>query len=282
MAYSSTTITTIPGRDYVLTGEWTSSGGEWRLVAGTSPGASDLISSAAAVTDQVLLTFQATGTTTYISIVDNGAAKGDWVDIDNISVQELITEATVTGTNVINLPADYYLTPEQQALVKVINVDGEDMTIVSVTATSITLSEEFTGTEIFYVGLPYTMRYEMTNPILKTQSVTGQGLEPVSVGRHQIRYMTVVYDETAFFKIRVTPEIGEQDGTAIEYPYSGRFLSTSNYLGVVPSSDGKFRFPVFAQSDAVKIEIINDSPFPSNIQSVTFEANYTSRSQRFS
>lgn len=282
MAYSSTQIATLPGKDYILSGEWTSSGGEWRLVAGTSPGASDLISSAAAVTDQVLLTFQATGTTTYISIVDNGAAKGDWVDIDNISVQELITEATVTGTNVINLPADYYLTPEEQAVVNVVKTDGEKMTVESTTSTSITLSEQVLNGEVFYVGIPYTMRYEMTKPMLKVTIPGTNTVEAQSIGRHQLRYMTVLYDETAFFKVRVTPEVAEADGEPIEYPYSGRFLSTGGYLGSVPSSDGKFRFPVFAESDAVKIEILNDSPFPSNIQSISFEANYSPRSQRYS
>lgn len=281
MAYSSTQIATLPGKDYTFSGEWTSSGGEWRLVAGTSPGASDLISSSASVADQVLLTFQATTTTTYISIVDNGAAKGDWVDIDNISVQELITEATFTATNVINLPADYYLTPAEQAAVSVVKSDGEQMTVASTTETAITLTEEFFTGDVFYVGIPYTMRYEMTKPMLKVQAPGTNNVEVQAVGRHQLRYMTVVYDDTAFFKVRITPEVAEVDGDPIEYPYSGRFLSTGGYLGAVPSSDGKFRFPVFAESDAVKIEILNDSPFPSNIQSISFEANYSSRSQRY-
>jgi hypothetical protein len=240
-----------------------------------------LISSSASVADQVLLTFQATTTTTYISIVDNGAAKGDWVDIDNISVQELITEATFTATNVINFPADYYLTPAEQAAVSVVKSDGEQMTVASTTETAITLTEEFFTGDVFYVGIPYTMRYEMTKPMLKVQAPGTNNVEVQAVGRHQLRYMTVVYDDTAFFKVRITPEVAEVDGDPIEYPYSGRFLSTGGYLGAVPSSDGKFRFPVFAESDAVKIEILNDSPFPSNIQSISFEANYSSRSQRY-
>jgi hypothetical protein len=34
---------------------------------------------------------------------------------------------------------------------------------------------------------------------------------------------------------------------------------------------------VFAQTDKVKVELINDSPLPSNFQSATFEINYTTR-----
>ena len=91
--------------------------------------------------------------------------------------------------------------------------------------------------------------------------------------------MNVSYDETATFVIRVTPKIGGAYGTSIEYPFTGRFLSAGGYLGSVPSESGDFRFPVFAESDSVKIEVLNSSPLPSNIQSFEFEACYTSRSQ---
>jgi hypothetical protein len=121
------------------------------------------------------------------------------------------------------------------------------------------------------------MRYELTEPVLKKAKDQG-GVEMVATGRHQLRYMTVVYDNTAYFTVRVTPEIGGSYGTAVDYPFSGRFLSAGGFLGSVPSESGDFRFPVFAQSDAIKIEILNDSPLPSNIQSIEFEANYVSRS----
>lgn len=178
---------------------------------------------------------------------------------------------------------DYSFTTAQQAAVQVVSEDGEIMSIAS-TATeggnpTITLEEEFGAADKFYVGLPYTMLYEVTKPTLKQARQSG-GVETVATGRHQLRYMTVVYDDTAFFKVKVTQLIADKDGDTIEYPFSGRFLSTGGYLGVVPSASGTFRFPVFAQSDEIKIEIENDSPLPSNIQSIAFEAQYTSRSTR--
>ena len=97
----------------------------------------------------------------------------------------------------------------------------------------------------------------------------------IAVGRHQLRYMTIIFSETAFFNVKVTPDIGD----TIEYPFTGRYLSAGGFLGSVPSESGDFRFPVFAESDSVSIIIENDSPLPSNIQSIEFEANYTSRSQ---
>ena len=124
------------------------------------------------------------------------------------------------------------------------------------------------------------MRCELTKPILKDTS--GGGARAIVSGRHQVRYMTVVFDETASFTVQVTPIVGGDDGTTSTYPFSGRFLNAGAFLGSVPAETGDFRFPVFAQSDAVKIEILNPTPLPSNIQSVEFESYYTNRaSQRF-
>jgi hypothetical protein len=149
----------------------------------------------------------------------------------------------------------------------------------SFTTPTITLEEEFSATDEFYVGIPYVMKYEATKPTLKQARQAG-GVETVVTGRHQLRYMSVTYEDTAFFKVKVTQLIADKEGETIEYPFSGRFLSTGGYLGSVPSASGTFRFPVFAQSDEVKIEIENGSPLPSNIQSIAFEAQYTSRSTR--
>ena len=86
--------------------------------------------------------------------------------------------------------------------------------------------------------------------------------------------MTLEYDETASFTLRVTPQIGGADGTAIDYPFSGRFLAATATLDSIPSETGSFRIPIFLKSQNAKIEIINSSALPSNIQSAEFEAQY--------
>ena len=161
---------------------------------------------------------------------------------------------------------------------QVVSSDGEIMTIKTTGTNTIELYEEFTASESFYVGIPYTMRYQLSEPVLKRPKPEG-GYEMIAAGRHQLRYMTVVYDNTAHFTIKVTPEVGGVEGTPIEYPFSGRFLNAGAYLGNTPAATGDFRFPVFSQSDSIKIEILNDSPLPSNIQSIEFEALYSVRSQ---
>tara|TARA_B100000700_G_C15046748_1_gene858316 strand:- start:855 stop:3344 length:2490 start_codon:yes stop_codon:yes gene_type:complete len=190
----------------------------------------------------------------------------------------------ITGDGAESPAAGYTITLPYDIVdgdtVQVCDSTGEVRTIASQTANTITLEEEFSATEVFYVGTSYTMRYELTPPVLKRPK-PGGGTEMIAVGRHQLRYMTVVFDDTAFFKVRFSTKAGGGQYTdPVEYPFSGRYLSSGGFLGAVPSETGDFRFPMFSESDTVKIEILNDSPLPSNIQSLEFEAFYTSRSQR--
>lgn len=187
------------------------------------------------------------------------------------------TSATDPGFT-LTLPTDYLIAEGDD--MQVVDDSGELMTIESYTAgtNTITLKEELSPNTNYYVGVPYTMRYEISKPVLKRPK-QGGGIEVVAVGRHQLRYMTVVYDDTSTFKVRVTPEIGNSDGEAVEYEFSGRFLSAGGFLGSRPTDTGDFRFPVFAESNSVKIEIINDTPLPSNLQAITFEASYSARSR---
>jgi hypothetical protein len=127
-----------------------------------------------------------------------------------------------------------------------------------------------------FFGLPYTMTYEFSKPLLKRGTQDGK-IDVVSTGRHQLRYMTLEYDDTASFTLRVTPQVGGADGTPIDYPFSGRFLAATATLDNIPSETGSFRIPIFLKSQNAKIEIINSSALPSNIQSAEFEAQYTTR-----
>ena len=188
-----------------------------------------------------------------------------------------VVKAGLTPGKTLTLPVDYLIAAGDD--MQVVDDDGEIMTIDSYTegTNTITLKEDMDSYKDYYVGIPYTMRYEISKPVLK-RPIAGGGYEIVAVGRHQIRYMTVVFDDTACFTVRVTPEVGSSDGTPVEYEFGGRFLSAGGVLGIRPTETGDFRFPVFAESDSVKIEVLNDTPLPSNLQAITFEGSYSSRS----
>ena len=155
---------------------------------------------------------------------------------------------------------------------------GFKLTVTARGDGTITASGDFSTTPV-YIGEPYTMRYEFTKPVIKDKDRFGNQRPMPSMpgSRHQIRYVTVMFDETSFFSIRVTPTNGEP----IEYPFSGRFYSSdSSTTDVLPSSQGSFRVPVFSQSSSAKVELLNSSGLPSNFQSAFFEGDLTSRSQK--
>ena len=201
---------------------------------------------------------------TYVTTLDRR-----FLIADRTSATETTTTYTITGTEV-----DASLT------YNAVTESGEVLTINSVTpaggnTTIVVNSAVAAGVSVFF-GLPYTMTYEFSKPLLKRGTQDGK-IDVISTGRHQLRYMTVEFDETASFTLRVTPQIGGSDGTAIDYPFSGRFLAATATLDSIPSETGAFRIPVFLKSQNAKIEIINSSALPSNIQSAEFEAQFTTR-----
>jgi len=157
------------------------------------------------------------------------------------------------------------------ASAQVVRNDGLILKVTDQAAGSISVEGDFNASTV-YIGEPYTMTYEFSEPVMQSES--GGRRVPVVNGRQQIRYMTVIFDDTSFFSIKVTPEFGD----TFTYPYSGKFIADgSATLGTLTVQDETFRVPVFAQTDKVKVELINDSPLPSNFQSATFEINYTTR-----
>jgi hypothetical protein len=129
------------------------------------------------------------------------------------------------------------------------------------------------------VGLPYSMIYEISRPVLR--SASGKGQSVVGDGRLQIKNGIVLYDNSRFFQVLVTPKYRDT------YNYTYLYNFVPNYLGVGPTNldymhmeDGAFKFPVFCKSDEVKISVLNETPYPCSLLSLEWEALYSARSKR--
>jgi len=212
--------------------------------------------------------------------MQTGAVDGSSTYTTTLDRRTTITSGTYNASdNRTTYDLNDHYTPSANA--QAVTAEGLVLTITDRSAGQMKVSGNYTGSSDapVYVGEPYTMTYEFSKPILKAPNRFGQQTPRVSMAgyRHQIRYMTVVFDQTSFFKIRVTPEYGE----ATEYPFSGRYYSDgSSITDTLPNVDGDFRVPIFAQSDRVKIELVNDGALPSAFQAALFEADVTSRSRR--
>lgn len=130
----------------------------------------------------------------------------------------------------------------------------------------------------FWVGEQYKMLYEFSAPRIREASGTTGGRGAVATGRQQIKYGTIVYDESGHFKVHVTPQ-GRDTQT---HEFSATLLNSSGSLiGNVVLGSGNYRFPIHSKNNQVSIQIENSSPQPSNFVSIEWEADYTSRTSRY-
>ncbi|CAB4140921.1 hypothetical protein UFOVP401_21 [uncultured Caudovirales phage] len=125
-----------------------------------------------------------------------------------------------------------------------------------------------------WIGVPYTMTFQFSTQYLK--GAAGRGQAALVSGRYQLRYLTLQYADTAYF--RVTAEIKTED--TYVYPFTGEIIGTG-VIGVTNISSGAVRIPVFSKNDNLILKIINDSHMPSKFLSGEMEAYYNDRAQRY-
>ena len=123
---------------------------------------------------------------------------------------------------------------------------------------------------------PLPVRLARMKPTLRTTD--GQGSLVVNPGRFQVRRGLLTFNDTLSFKVKVTPLYRDPH----LYTYENRNVNVGNIIIDQPTAprDGSFSFPVLSKNDQVSIEILNDSPYPSNFLGVDWEALSTVRSQR--
>lgn len=156
--------------------------------------------------------------------------------------------------------------------------EGVVLDVDSKSGTSVVVKGNYTNQPIF-AGVPYTMTYTLSTPQLRAGSSSGRGQVMVAQGRYQIRNGILVYNDSRYFRVEVTPS----NRDTYKYVYNGRTIGTGTaVLGSQTDSiqDGTFRFPVYSKNDQVAISVLNDSPFPSSLVSMEFEAIYANRNRR--
>jgi len=122
-----------------------------------------------------------------------------------------------------------------------------------------------------YAGINYTFKYTFSEQIIKKDNT------PITTGRLQLRTFNLIFNDSGFFKTKVTPS---RRSTATQ-TFTGRSLgSTANVLGKSSIDSGTFSFPVLAQSSQVDIQLESDSFLPCVFQSAEWEGFYMLRSKR--
>jgi hypothetical protein len=155
------------------------------------------------------------------------------------------------------------------------DVPGKKLSITDRTPTTVSVFGQWNTSKVF-IGVPYTMRYRFSTQVIKEEALGG-GQAVVGAGRLQVRFWTVIYAGTGYFRAEVTPLYRPTQ----RYDFTGRVLgSGANVIGEMPLEDGNFRFPIMSKNDQVTVDLVNDSFLPSKFLSAEWEALYTIRSKR--
>jgi hypothetical protein len=155
---------------------------------------------------------------------------------------------------------------------------GLQLTVVSATGTSVVVTGDHRTTPLYF-GEKYQMKYKFSQLGLRSAYYSGASSRPVpGSASFRPRYGYILFEDSAFFKVNVTPK----NQTAYEYTMSGKVLSSSqNVVGAIGLESGNFRFPLMGEYRDLSIEIVNDSPLPSQLIAAEWESNYHTRNRRY-
>ena len=189
-----------------------------------------------------------------------------------IGAAQCVSATYDAGTNRTTYVLPYTITTN--AVMAVVTTSGLSLQTTQVNTTTLRVPGNYTTG--VWIGSKYTMVYEFSEQVLKAPSQTG-GMATITTGRYQIRYGSIAYGNSAYFKVKIIIDAG----STYEYAFTGRTMGAlNNAIGSVSLDSGSFRFPVYSRNSQVKISIENDSPLPSNLLSAEYEALFSDRTQR--
>ena len=140
-----------------------------------------------------------------------------------------------------------------------------------INSNTLTVNGNFTGVKVF-VGIQYDMSVTLSIPYIKPQP----GSPIYATGRFQLMYGHMLYHDTDYFRVEVTPT----HRTTRTTEFNSGFLGASVILGSRPSQSGQLKFPIYARNDQAEIKIINDTPMSTSIMGVEYEGQFNPRSSR--
>jgi hypothetical protein len=138
------------------------------------------------------------------------------------------------------------------------------------TQATITLQGKWDDQKV-WIGTKYDMTYTFSPFYLRDPNNNSAFVS----GRYQMRYLSIQYAETGYFKVLVSLK----DETPYEYFCTANTVGLMT-LGTPQTVSGTFRLPLYSKQDNLTVSVINDSPFPCKLLAAELEAVYETRSLR--
>ncbi len=161
-------------------------------------------------------------------------------------------------------------------LTQVVSATGYVLSLVSGTVYSgssqatVTVQGKWDDQKV-WIGTRYSLNYTFSPFYLRDANNNSAFVS----GRYQLRYLSIQYAETGYFKVLV--------GIKNEDPYE--YFCTANTVGLMTlgaplTASGTFRLPLYSKHDNLTVSVINDSPFPCKLLAAELEAVYETRARR--
>lgn len=148
--------------------------------------------------------------------------------------------------------------------------------VTKLTNTTFKVDGDIRGASEVIVGIPYTFEYTFSKQYMRKPKASG-GTMLLLEGRLQLRYMTIEYHNTAYFKFTVS----QPGRTDVETIFDGRLVGSKDaVLGQASFGTGNKRIPLMAFAEDVTLKITNDSPYANAFGSAEWQAIYHPKSQR--
>ena len=155
------------------------------------------------------------------------------------------------------------------------NFRGRSLQVNQASNTTLTATGDYSSNAAF-VGRNFNFKYEFSKFYVR-EAKTATSKASVNLGRLQIKKMALVFGDTGFFEIDITP-LARTTGT---HKFTGQILGSSGFiLGVPNMESGTFKLPIQCKNTDVTIVIKSDSHLPCNFLSAEWNGIYSILSQR--
>lgn len=118
------------------------------------------------------------------------------------------------------------------------------------------------GAQDGFIGMPYTMRYEFSEVVLRDRNNT-----PVP-GELRTKLGRIIYAGTTSFAVEVTSRLGQVSRSV----FTG-FAPGRTKIGRVPKHDGRWQFVVPGNSKSSTVALVNDTAFACRFLAAEFDCN---------
>lgn len=153
-------------------------------------------------------------------------------------------------------------------------MSGTSYTLATDTAGTVSVRGDYSAVQV-WIGCKYEMKYQFSQFWLQGKA-GARGQSAMLTGRYQLRNLSLSYEGTSYFKVRVSTESENN----YEYDYSGLVIGTS-VLNQIYLNRGVFRLPIYGRNTTTTVTLLNETALPCKIIGGEIEAEYTDRATRY-